>query len=327
MRFFLPLILCIACSGPALARCSGESLLETLSEAERATLAAEAARVPYGEGLIWRAQKGDRRITLVGTMHIYDRRLESLMERVTPLVVRADRVLLEMTPEEEVEARRAFTEEPERLVLQEHTLPELLDEETWQRIAEAARQRSVPAVVAAKFRPWYLAMTLATPACALADMSEGRGGLDHMIMDVAEREGLPMQALEEWDSLFAAFDADPLSDQLQLLRLSLIPEEVQEAGFVALLDGYFAGRTGELRALSRLGTGAAPGLSEAEARRLAAESEEMLIDARNRAWLPEIEAAAGRRLLVAVGAAHLPGEAGLLKLLDDAGWRVSRVSG
>jgi uncharacterized protein YbaP (TraB family) len=41
---------------------------------------------------------------------------------------------------------------------------------------------------------------------------------------------------------------------------------------------------------------------------------------RNQAWLPVIEAA--RSLVVAAGAAHLPGEGGLLRLLKRAGWAV-----
>ena len=49
-----------------------------------------------------------------------------------------------------------------------------------------------------------------------------------------------------------------------------------------------------------------------------------LLDDRNAAWVPVIEAASARapRLVVAAGAAHLPGEKGILAALAARGWTV-----
>jgi uncharacterized protein YbaP (TraB family) len=49
-----------------------------------------------------------------------------------------------------------------------------------------------------------------------------------------------------------------------------------------------------------------------------------LID-RNRNWIPVIEAAALKhdRIVVAIGAAHLPGEVGVLRLLEREGWMIN----
>jgi hypothetical protein len=52
-----------------------------------------------------------------------------------------------------------------------------------------------------------------------------------------------------------------------------------------------------------------------------------MLDDRNAAWIPQIEAlSADGELFVAVGAAHLYGPAGVLQLLADQGWTVERVS-
>ncbi len=54
--------------------------------------------------------------------------------------------------------------------------------------------------------------------------------------------------------------------------------------------------------------------------------DEMLFD-RNLAWIPQIERlAAEGKVFVAVGAAHLYGDRGVLALLEDRGWTVTRVS-
>ncbi|MDD8022590.1 MAG: TraB/GumN family protein, partial [Paracoccaceae bacterium] len=55
-------------------------------------------------------------------------------------------------------------------------------------------------------------------------------------------------------------------------------------------------------------------------------SEELLIATRNRAWLPVIEdALADGPAVLAAGALHLSGEAGLLALLRADGFTITRL--
>jgi uncharacterized protein YbaP (TraB family) len=53
--------------------------------------------------------------------------------------------------------------------------------------------------------------------------------------------------------------------------------------------------------------------------------EEEILNGRNAAWIPVIEdaARANPRLVLAAGAAHLPGEDGLLNLLAERGWTIA----
>jgi uncharacterized protein YbaP (TraB family) len=53
--------------------------------------------------------------------------------------------------------------------------------------------------------------------------------------------------------------------------------------------------------------------------------EEEILVGRNRAWIPVIEEAtqANPRVVLAAGAAHLPGEDGLLSLLAERGWTIA----
>jgi uncharacterized protein YbaP (TraB family) len=57
-----------------------------------------------------------------------------------------------------------------------------------------------------------------------------------------------------------------------------------------------------------------------------AELEETLLNNRNRAWVPVIEAAAAShdQIFIAFGAAHLIGDQGVLSLLGDNGWTITR---
>lgn len=313
---------------PAAAECTGVSYLDQLDASQTAALDAAVADMPYAQGLIWQAQKDDRHITLAGTVHIYDRRLEPIRESLRDAVTSADLVLLEATPEEERKLQQLMTAQPEFMFITEGpTLPELLDEATWELIVEAVRARGIPPFMAAKMRPWYLTMVMAIPPCAATDLMAGNRGLDAMITEDAIAAHVPLQALEPYTTLFDIFQQDPMEDQIAYLKGNLAAPDKQEQIFVATLDRYFARDVGRLWELSRIAMADMPGVTELEAATIFAETEQALLIDRNAAWMPVINAAAAQHdnVVIAVGAAHLIGHHGLLQLLANDGWALTRI--
>lgn len=311
------------------AQCNGPSYDSFLSEPERQEIQQSTDQTPFPQGLIWSAKQGETTLVLVGTMHLYDDRHLDLLSEITPHLQQANRVLLEMSPVEEAQAQTALLTQPDLIFLPNDspTLPELLDEPTWQSVKDAAQARGFPSFIAAKSQPWYLSLTLAIPTCAMTNLLAGQRGLDHMIMDQATALDLPMQALEPWDTLFTLMRQDSLEDQLDALQLSMMPESQQSALLVSMLEGYFARQPAHVWELSRVASRHTPGLTAQEAQQQFMEIQTDLLDTRNAAWIPVIEQAAAtdRNLLVAVGAAHLPGDTGLLSLLSDRGWTITRL--
>lgn len=327
-RTFFAAALAALTALPAQAACTGESLMTRLTPADRASLADAVAATPYPEGTLWRATRGADSLTVIGTMHIYDPRLAALAERAAPHVEGADLLLVEMGPDEEETLQRAMVEDPSRLFYMEGaTLPDRLDPETWAAVQDAARARQMPPFFVAKMRPWYLMLTLSVPACAMSDMMSGRMGLDHMLIDRAEAAGVPIEAVEPWDTIFTLFDQGTEEEQIDMLQMSLADPDLQEAAFVAMLDGYFAGRMAEVWEMSRLTTRMIEGLTTEEADAIFAMTEELLLDTRNLAWMDRIDAAAADHdtFAMAVGAGHLPGDLGLLNLLEQDGWTLTRL--
>lgn len=313
---------------PALAQaaCSGPSLVDRLTAEQRADLERATARMSYGEGLFWTARKADRQITLAGTMHLFDDRHALLLDRMAAPLAEAGLLLTEMAPGDETAMQRAMARDPSLVFITDGpTLPERLSEDDWQELAEAARDRQMPGVMAAKSQPWFLSMTLSIPPCAMGDLIAGKTGLDHMIMDRAEAEGVPIASLEDWRTIPSHFQAIPMEDQIDMLRMALMAPDLQEEAFVAMLDSYFAGRVAEIWELSRLSIELLDPAERAAARAGFEMTEDLLLDARNAAWLPVILDAAERhdRVVVAAGAAHLPGETGILALLEAEGWQIS----
>jgi len=317
----------LATALPAAALCTGTSLLDRLTPDDMARFDAAVAGIPHAEGLIFRASRGAAQIVLIGTMHIHDPRLDAIEAAVAPHLAEADLLLLEMTPAEEGALMGYMAANPDFAFITEgDTLPVLLGED-WDAVAAAARDRQIPGFVAAKSRPWYLMLSLSIPPCAMGDLIEQRRGLDHRLMTLAERRGLPMQALEPFDTLFGLFTDMPMEQQLDYLRMSVLDPELTEEMFVATLDLYFAGEIARTWELSRIALRFSPELDLAEMEQVMDQFETRLLAERNQAWIPVIEAAAARHddIVVAAGAAHLPGDQGVLQLLEQRGWRVERL--
>jgi uncharacterized protein YbaP (TraB family) len=316
-------------TGAAHALCAGPSLLDRLTAEQRATLDARVAAMPYASGLLWEAERDGQTVTLVGTMHVHDPRLAAIADRVTPMLANIDMLLLEITPTEEAQMQDAMARDPSMMFLTDGpTLPELLDEPTWDMLAQAAVDRNIPAFMAAKFRPWFLMLSLSMPACAMDHVLSGKEGLDFMLMDAAQTRGIGMQALEPYDTLFRVFEMGTMDEQLSFLRMGVLDADLQEEMFVALLDGYFSGDVGKVWELGRVSLDFIPGMSDLNADAMFDMMEDRLLTTRNIAWIPVIEEAAAThgRVMVAAGAAHLPGTTGVLALLEERGWTIRPLS-
>lgn len=316
-------------AAPAVGLCSGESYLDRLTSSERASIAEAVADTPYAEGLTWTLTKGADTLTVVGTMHVYDARLEVLRDAVAPTLRDADILLVESTPSEEAEMQEAFAADPSiYLIRTGPTLPDLLPADIWAEVQAAAADRGLPAFIVSQFQPWYLSLTLGIPSCAMDDLAMGQRGLDHMLMTDAQGAGVPVKPLEGWETLIEVLASDPLDEQVEMLKMGLLPAKDQSAMFVAMLDSYFSEEVAAVWEVSQVAATALSDLPASETAQMMDEAEEVLLTDRNKKWLPVIAEATGQHdnIVIAVGAAHLPGDEGLLALLADDGWAVSQIT-
>jgi uncharacterized protein YbaP (TraB family) len=312
---------------PARAACAGRDLIAAMDPAARADFDARLAAVPYSEGLIWRATRGDAEIRMVGTYHFADPRQFAVLERVGPLMQGAARVLVEATGAEEAALKRALAERPDFLFITDGpTIPEMLPEADWQALRAAMRARAVPDLLAAKLRPWFVAAQLALPPCMARAAEERRRGVDWWIMLMAEARGLPVDALEPFDTLFRIFEDLPEGGEAAMIRTALVMEAAAEDMAETLAAAYFAERPWAIWQFTRDMAAAMPGVDPAEIEVQIRLAEGAMMARRNRAWIPVLTAAAeGGPVLAAFGALHLPGPEGVLALLAAEGFSVDRL--
>lgn len=321
----LLLAVALMAAPPAFAMCEGRNLIDALPSDRRAALDRATAAHPYPDGTVWEAVRDEQRIVVIGTYHMDDPRMEAWADELSPHLADATQLLVEAGPEEEAALLRHMAEHPEAMsVVDGPTLPDRLPKDEWDALQVAMEKRGIPGFMAAKMKPWYISMMLGMPPCALQEGFEN--GLDKRLMTMAAAQDLPVRAVEPYDTLLTLFDGIPPEEELDMVRSALPMEPMAEDVAVTLASSYFDGHIRVMWEFMRLSAIEDGTLTEDEVEAAFSEAEKALIFDRNRAWMPVIEEEAGDGpIVVAVGALHLPGEEGVLTLLEADGYTLRRL--
>lgn len=306
------------------ANCGGVDQRGLLNGAQKAEIATRLENVPFAAGNHWTATKGARTVHVIGTMHVDDPRMDALATRLAPVIQNADILLVEATKADQKQLERDMATKPELAFLTGKTLIDLMPADDWEALAAAASARGIPPFMAAKFQPWYLSLMLAISPCTLAKIAAGGEGLDARLMTLAADADVPTRSLEPHTTIFTLFANDPIEQQIELLTLGLLPEEISENATKTLTEQYFAEDHMSALETSRVITRPAIDMPDAEFDRLYDDFIDLLVDDRNKNWMPVIEQAEGARIVVAAGALHLGGEFGVLNMLAQRGYTLER---
>lgn len=309
----------------AQAACTGTDLRNTLTPEDQRWVEARITDAPFVEGNHWIAQRGSRKIHVIGTMHFKDPRMDAVFARLEPVLKDAEHLLLEITPDDEKAFQQRLGASPELMFITKG--PSLIDRmpaEDWARLSTLAQEHGLPAWMAAKMRPWFLGLSMSAPPC-LKSTTAKEMGLDKRLQKAARATETPMSSLEDPMTIIRALNADPLEEQIRQMRLTLTLAGQGEDEYVTLTHSYFEEQPWRYLAQIERRFYQSGAFEQEEAERLWAHAIDLMLVRRNKAWIPVIEATPGNRLVVAVGALHLPGETGVLNLLQQQGYRLTRV--
>lgn len=336
MRAFLAgLVALLGVTATAHAECVGANLFDTMPPDQRSEIAAAVRDVPFNRGILWQATKDDQSMTLAGTYHFGDPRHDAILARLEPMIADAHAVFVEAGPEEERRLTEALSSDPTLMVDPTGpTLPERLNDHDWQNLSAAMAERGTPAVVTAKLRPWYVAMMLGISPCMMKQMAQdGAQGLDHRVIRQAEAAKVPVRALEPWDTVFTLFGHLTPDQEIEMIRASLPAAAHADDYAVTLTEAYFAGDVWAIWEFGRFDAYRNSGLDREQVDAQMDLAKEHLMDRRNKAWIAPLTKGArqaadqGKGIVAAFGALHLPGENGVLRLLQKDGWVIERLDG
>lgn len=319
------LVLLLLLAEPAKAfDCGGTNLFAQLPEDRRAAITARAEATPHPEGLLWKASRGDAMITIFGTYHIAHSMTLDHFEALEPIALAADLALFEMDAADKRRFESRMASDPSLVfIAQGPTIPELLPEEDWQDLRAMMAERGMPGFLAAKAKPIFLSTMLSLSPCQIRAQTQGARGIDAVLAEFLAKSNKPTASIEDPVTTMQVLDAFSREEQVAMLQLSihlpLDPDDVQ----TTMLALYQTGQIGKLWEFGRDVSLEYGGPTAADD---FAKFESALLTKRNEAWIDVLEAhAPGKTLFVAVGAGHLPGETGVLRLLEARGWQVERL--
>ncbi|MRU16069.1 TraB/GumN family protein [Roseovarius sp. A21] len=321
---FLAVLLVFALPHVGFARCDGTDLIADMPEAEHAALVQRASSQAFAEGLLWRAVRGDTELTFFGTYHFPHEKTQAHLEAVRPYIKAADRVYLEVSNSDSAKMEREMAADPSLMFIMEGpTLPDLLGDEDWALFAAEMRARGIAPFFAAKFKPTWAAMMLGIGPCeARSGALEGKG-IDMLVGDYAAEIGNPSRSLEDYRALMTMMDSFPMQDQLDMIRMFFAWSGSPDDMAYTLRQTYLQEKVALIWAFSRkmtLDLGGDTAMQD-----FALFEQKMLTD-RNLSWVERLlEQAQDQKVFAAVGAAHLPGEVGVLRLLEDEGFTITRL--
>ncbi|CAM3025539.1 hypothetical protein SAMN04488021_10385 [Paracoccus aminovorans] len=335
-RHLAALVTAMALALPAAAQdCAGRNLFDAMPPARLAELRGATEDIPNHKGLFWQAEKDGRRVLLLGTYHFADPRHDLTMARFGPEIDRASALLVEAGPEEEAKLAEAMTADP-TLILDATgpTLPERLDAQEWKALSQALDERGLPAVIASRLRPWYVAVMLGISPCMkrIVETRGDAGGLDHLLIARAQAAQVPVRALEPWDTVFSLFEGMSAEEEEDMIRAAMPAAQYADDYATTLADAYFAGDSWMIWEFGRFDAYDNSGLTRAQVDAQMRLAQEKLMDQRNESWIEPIEKAAGqaagegKAVVAGFGALHLPGRHGVLRLLEQRGWTISPVT-
>lgn len=296
-----------------------DELMGALAAAFEERLNAE--KLPYGQGVFWRVTSPEgKQSHILGTLHSSDPRILELPPKVNRAFSRAEVVALELDLYKEVTDEQLQTALLGAFLINDgRTLQQIAGRDLYRDVAAALIPFGYPSEILQQLQPWGAYWVL-TQSGSEAEGETNQAFLDLWLGREAGRMGKQVVGLETLEEQLDVFAGLSEADQVALLDSVIAYAGAESFSLENLKRLYLAG---DLDGVFRQ--------TIEPARRLGPSFEltliERLLDNRNMLMVERMMAyLENGQAFVAVGAAHLPGEVGVLNLLRQRGYEVAAVS-
>ena len=261
-----------------------------------------------GASSVWVMKGAKNTVYLAGSVHALPREQSELPPQLERAYNASRSVVMEvdlddMDPLEAVQFVTSRGTLPEG-----ETLGDVIGAAGYAKVSKLAATLEVPDAVISKLEPWAAAMVL-TQFALMKTGYDPQLGIDMQLAGRARTDGKPVDGLETVIDQLGIFDGRSVDEQKKFLLESTDDAPKLSDDLHRLIIAW---RAGDLKALEK---------ELSKERQTAPGLYDELLGARNRKWLPKIEALLDRDqdVLVVVGALHFVGHDGLLELLTKAG--------
>lgn len=264
--------------------------------------------IPYGDGLLWEIRNPDDGISyLFGTMHSQDRKVTSIPPPVRLALQKSRILLMEVVPDQQ--AQQQFIESI--YFTDNSNLQTMLDKEIYDELVFKIADYGVTEEHVWRLKPWAAFTLIGRPRPVNATTQE------QVLMQLALNSNKTVAGLETMDELAGVLDSIPLDDQIIILNDTVCNHANIIRKTRDLVDMYLERDLAGIVIFNEQ-----PHYDEAIFDRFM----QRILYARNHSMVERIETYLMQgSTFIAVGASHLPDEKGLLKLLENKGYKISKV--
>ena len=261
----------------------------------------------------WKATRGASSVYLVGSVHMLTNDFYPLAPALDAAFKDSDLLVEEADLAEMLSPNTQFAMLSKGMLPAGQTIDKVVSPATMTLINQHLAG-SLPLEALKQFKPWFLAMTLEAMEWQQAGF-DAQLGLDKHFFDRAQVDGKTIQGLETTEFQISLFDGMTKDQQERFLAETLKSVDKEKASVARLTGAWKAGDAATIERLVMADVKSDPVVYD------------RLLVARNKTWLPKIEAlfSRPRPAFVVVGAAHLVGPDGLVSMLKAKGYQVNQL--
>ena len=280
------------------------------------TACAEPRQTPAleGEGSVWVVESATTRVYLCGTIHLLRGKDYPLPKPYDMAYADSQRLVFELPPGSAEGTDLAQTMRRAGSYPAGSALSDKIKPETWKALTDWSAKRGLTAVSFNSYRPWFVALNVTAMEYAAVGAEPDRG-VDAFFEAKAKKDGKPGAGLETVAFQIGLFANLTEPKQQELLEQTF--EEVKQvpAQYDKMIRAWRRGDAEALHAMLFEEAKDHPDLLD------------LFLVNRNKAWIAPLEnyLRGTEHVMVLVGTGHLGGDTGVMKMLQDKGYRIRRV--
>lgn len=261
------------------------------------------------QGIFFACQRAGEPIShLLGTMHSGDPRVLAVAAEVQDALRASRRLVLEIVPDGAAAIKTLVA----GFLPSGRQLSDMVEPQVYEQVVAVAAARGIDRTLVNRMKPWSLALTLSIPK------SEGVA-LDLRLFHLAEEWGTDVFGLESVAEQLSLFEDLPLTEQVAFLEQVVKNGDAMPKQLEAMVGAYVAGDLAKLEAIGfEQMAGFDPDM-------LAWFREQLVVQRNIRMGNRLSDHLQGGGAFVAVGALHLVGETGLIRMMQGAGCRLRKI--
>lgn len=268
--------------------------------------------------LLWKVSDADNSLYLLGSFHMLKPSDYPLAKSTDLAFDDAEQIFFELSPEEMSSPALGQKMAQAGMLTDGKTLQQSVAPGTWKKFETYATAQKMPIANFQVFEPWFVALILSVTEMQKIGLNQSLG-LDKHFMDRAAKAGKPAKGLETGASQIAIFDSMTAKQQEQFLLDALDDSADMQKKIDEL---HSAWRTADDKLLFAK--------MASDMQQKYPELYQKINVARNKAWLPQLEAMLKDNgkddIMVVVGSLHLVGSDGVVKMLQQRGYKIERLN-